>query len=284
MTTNTFDLSTVRMVNAVPDVLTTPILQTIGLTFNTTHRVYICCDALCTPLGMPKHITRYHKAANSPALRRAITAAAVHYQLVDTLPEWPISLDPITPVSGLPVQMDKDFCAGCGYMASDDVVKKHQAKAECKGSKVLKGRPCQMLGTAGHRKYIYVTPLQVPLAAPVETHLLLDDLRLYDWHAVVSAKYPTAPQITPWLRRTRWHEYDLQAKAAEIAAFLSIYPSSPPDGRGSDGFPMALGTPGGTLEATSLASGCMTDSDRAPQECMSKRTCGTYCRPYVRAS
>ncbi|KAJ7051673.1 hypothetical protein C8F01DRAFT_1262751 [Mycena amicta] len=225
MTTNAFDLSTVRMVNALPDLLTTALLQTVGLAINTTHRVYICCDAFCTPSGMPKHLTRYHKAANSPTLRCEIKAAAAHYNLVDTLPEWPISLDPVALVSGAPVRTDKDCCAGCGYMASDDVVKKHQAKSDCKGSQVIKKRPCQMLSGANHCKYIYVALPQVPLAAPIESHLLLDDLRSYDWHTVVSAKYPTAPQITPWLRRTRWHEYDLQAKAAEITAFLE-YPTA----------------------------------------------------------
>ncbi|KAJ7055947.1 hypothetical protein C8F01DRAFT_1258322 [Mycena amicta] len=53
----------------------------------------------------------------------------------------------------------------------------------------------------------------------------IDDLRTFDWKGAVLANAPSAPQVTPWLRKTHWHESGLQAKAADIAKFLE-YPEA----------------------------------------------------------
>ncbi|KAJ7048378.1 hypothetical protein C8F01DRAFT_1095115 [Mycena amicta] len=204
------------MVNAQFDLLTTPLMDIPGLRINTTVNTFVCCATLMPLAGAKVHMVTYHKSSVSAALSAEMAGAATHYNLaLKTLPDFAASVTAVPAISGLITMWDKDKCSECGYMSAPDGVIRH-IKTKCKQAQPLHGLACQQANSGSSRAYSMFSlhklrpqGLQAqkdrPLQAP-RHHLL--------------AKAPSAPQVTPWLRKTHWHESGLQAKAADIAKFL----------------------------------------------------------------
>ncbi|KAJ7053821.1 hypothetical protein C8F01DRAFT_1260443 [Mycena amicta] len=225
-----FDVTTIQMVNAQFDLLTTPLMDIPGLRINTTVNTFVCCATLMPLAGAKVHMVTYHKSSVSAALSAEMAGAATHYNLaLKTLPDFAASVTAVPAISGLITMWDKDKCSECGYMSAPDGVIRH-IKTKCKQAQPLHGLACQQANSGSSRAYFHVLPAQAPApgtpgsegpATPgPEAPSFVDDLRTFDWMGAVLAKAPSAPQVTPWLRKTHWHESGLQAKAADIAKFL----------------------------------------------------------------
>ncbi|KAJ7051676.1 hypothetical protein C8F01DRAFT_1091383 [Mycena amicta] len=225
---------TLTSVRGLPDLFTTDLLNAVGVKVNTELKLFICCDSVFTIKGLKEHQGR---PTRHPGHVSALLTA--HFKLVgelvgvaaEKLRTFTSTSGGCSPYSGLTTHDNMDGCGDCGYTAKFDSVKRHVAKGSqfCPGAAILHGLCGQVLCAGNSKTYIRVThslssAVQPTAGDPVSA------LKGLDWQTVAQKAYPPGPQITPWLRHTRWHCHGLQPKAREIVEFMAF-----PDPKGPHG-------------------------------------------------
>ncbi|KAJ7215846.1 hypothetical protein GGX14DRAFT_562305 [Mycena pura] len=207
------------MVDGQLDLLTTPILKTANISVNTECNVFVCCGSFQGVTSLLKHMSAKHKKETTTALKNEVAKVADHFN-VQGLPVINANILARPELAGLTVHYKMHGCSLCGYTAGKKPVEGHiNGKPLCHSATIQTGWTAQVLNKGTSSAYIRVIP-RGAAAVDAAPRTLVDDLRSFDWKAGAAEKVPTAPQVSPWLRRTGWHNHIAANDAQEIRKFV----------------------------------------------------------------
>lgn len=210
----------------VPDLITSKILQAMGLAINTELNLFIClaCQTAHHAGNICEHMKRNHSESPWSIHKASLLEIAEAADIGTTYPTITKSRKPHYVYSGILVSQSSG-CPHCYYAACHKVVLQHMKQVHPEEG----GGPednifTQVIaqGTTGHR-YIRVKHRTQPTQTSV-INPMLNDFETFDWKAFTdNDSSVNARMVSPWLMHTGWHKHILGKNVKSLCQWVA-YP------------------------------------------------------------